>query len=41
MRELDPYKRLGLADLEYVKSEGQYKVLGKGSYGEVELARIV
>jgi serine/threonine protein kinase len=24
-----------------VKSEGQYKVLGKGSYGEVELARVV
>ena len=30
-----------LDDIEYVKKDGSYKVLGKGSYGEVELATII
>lgn len=37
----EPYQYIMLADLEYVKKDGSLKLLGKGSYGEVELARIV
>jgi hypothetical protein len=38
----DPFRHMTLADFDYIKSDGNNsKVLGKGSYGEVELARIV